>query len=288
MRGHKKGSNTIRPEQAGPRARLFVYGLTMRRLCALLLLMLFAAAPALAQVQSRPTDAPLVTADNESWYVNREPIPFAGDLFYAAGAAVFFNGNTMVRSGHYNGVPLYTDTTLEPYSIVYVPLERGLMQPYERLRQGSVAGTVASRTPSFPVRVTTSVTSLPQAAAAPTALSLPIGAISAYTPEAPATGVVTAIPLGITTSGTATPQSSPVTAVTFSSIGRPTSNDGVWIPYLGEKWISAGPAIAVTPDDFRVVGSYEGFPVFARRGGSEQVIYVATRAGLAAPYRLKQ
>ena len=63
----------------------------------------------------------------------RELIQFAGDLYYPAGAAVFFDGNTMVRSGHYNGVPLYTDTTLEPYSVVYVPLERGLMQPYERL-----------------------------------------------------------------------------------------------------------------------------------------------------------
>ena len=38
------------------------------------------AAPAAAQIQSRPTDAPIVTADNESWYVNREPIQFAGDL----------------------------------------------------------------------------------------------------------------------------------------------------------------------------------------------------------------
>jgi len=35
-----------------------------------------------------------VTADSESWYVNREPIEFAGDLYYPAGAAVFFNGNT--------------------------------------------------------------------------------------------------------------------------------------------------------------------------------------------------
>jgi hypothetical protein len=136
---------------------VFVDGLTMRRLCALLLFTLFAAPPSFPQVQSRPTDAPLVTADNESWYVNREPIQFAGDLYYLAGAAVFFNANTMVHSGHYNGVPLYADTTLEPYSIVYVPFERGLMQPYERPRQG----TVASRTPSFPVRVTTSTTSLP-------------------------------------------------------------------------------------------------------------------------------
>jgi hypothetical protein len=113
----------------------------MRRVSvSLLLTSILMAAPAVAQVQSRPTDAPIVTANNESWYTNREPIQFAGDLYYPAGAAMFFDGNTMVRSGHYNGVPLYTDTTLEPYSVVYVPLERGVMQPYERLRQGSLAG----------------------------------------------------------------------------------------------------------------------------------------------------
>jgi hypothetical protein len=44
----------------------------------------------------------------------------------------------------------------------------------------------------------------------------------------------------------------------------------------------------VTPEQFRVVGNYEGFPVFARRGTTEHLIYVPTRAGLAAPYRLKQ
>jgi hypothetical protein len=59
-----------------------------------------------------------------------EALQFAGDLYYPAGATVFFNGNTLVRSGHYNGVRVYTDTAIEPYSIVYVPIQRGLMQPY--------------------------------------------------------------------------------------------------------------------------------------------------------------
>jgi hypothetical protein len=84
------------------------------------------------------------------------------------------------------------------------------------------------------------------------------------------------------------PPTTTETNITFSSIGRPASNDGVWIQYLGEKWVSSGPAVAITPESFRVVGSYEGFPVFARKDGSEQVVYVPTRAGLAAPYRLKQ
>src|ERR1043165_4767843 len=145
-------------------------GVFMRRLFApLLLTSLLAAAPASAQIQSRPTDQPIVTANNESWYLNREPVQFGGDLYYPAGATVFFNGNHMVRSGHYNGVRRSTDPTIEPFSIVYVPLERGMMQPYERVRQGSVAGTTASRPPSFPVVATPTTTPLPQAGAAPTA-----------------------------------------------------------------------------------------------------------------------
>jgi len=263
----------------------------MRRFCAFLLLTSTASAPVFAQVQSRPTDAPVVTAANESWYVNGEPLQFAGDLYYPAGATVFFNGNTMVRTGNYNGVPLYADTTLEPYSIVYVPIQRGLVQPYERPRLGALAGTVASRTPSFPVRMSSAALgffgTLPQAAAAPTALPVPIGAISVYAPEPPRAAVlpVTA-PLAVTASANAT-QPGTDTGMTFVTIGRPTSNDGVWIRYLGERWISAGAAVPITSESFRVVGSYEGFPVLARKDGTEQVIYVPTRAGLAAPYRLK-
>src|SRR5262245_58259200 len=267
----------------------------MDRFSAFLLLTLIAVTPASAQVQSRPTDRPVVTAENEAWFVNGEPLQFAGDLYYPAGARVFFNGNTMVRSGHYNGVPLYTDTTLEPYSIVYVPIQRGLMQPYERPRQGVLAGTVASRTPSFPVRIASTPFGsfgpfgvLPQAGAAPTALPAPIGAISVYAPEPPAAALPVVAPLAVTTSANATTQLTTETGLTFATIGRPTSNDGVWIRYLGEKWISAGPAVPITPESFRVVGSYDGFLVFARKDGSEQIIYVPARGGLAAPYRLKQ
>ena len=71
-------------------------------------------------------------------------------------------------------------------------------------------------------------------------------------------------------------------------MARPPTNDGLWIRYLGEKWVSAGAAVPLTPAGFRVVGTYDGFPVFARNGSSEQVIYMPTREGVVAPYRLKQ
>jgi hypothetical protein len=260
--------------------------MSMRRSPALFLfVILAAAAPVMAQVASRPTDQPIVTADNERWYVNGDPIQFAGDDYYQAGATTFFNGNQMVRSGNFGGVPLYTDTTLEPYSIVYVPLSRGLMQPYERVRQGSLAGTTGSRTPSFPVRVAPTSAGPLEAAAAPTAPPAPVGDVGEGFP-APVTTAGTYAPAPVGTSGVIPVIPRPTAVATAEP---PRGNEGVWIAYLGEKWISAGAAVPLTAGDFRVVGTYAGFfPVFARRDSVDQVIYLPTRAGLVAPYRLRQ
>jgi len=119
------------------------------RIIAVLAVVLWSTTAA-AQIQTRPTDPPLVTAANDSWYILGEPVQFAGELYYRAGATVFFNGNTMVRTGHYNGVPLYADTTVEPFSVVLVPISRGVLQPYERPRRGQLVGTSGSRASSFP------------------------------------------------------------------------------------------------------------------------------------------
>lgn len=239
-------------------------------------LALLTAASASAQVQSRPTEAPIVTAENESWYRLGEPLQFSGDLFYPAGARVFFNGNSMVRTGHYNGVPLYADTTLEPYSLVFVPIGRGLMQPYERPRNGELAGTTGSRTPSFPVQAVRSTgrTTL-MAAVAPTNLPQPIGAISTFTPEAGA-------PAGAPQAGAAQADQE-----SLALVRRPESNDGIWVQFAGYRWISAGPAVPLRAPDFQLIGDYAGFPVFARQRVREDVIYIPTRAGLVAPYRRK-
>jgi hypothetical protein len=238
--------------------------------------------PAWAQLQSRPADPPLVTAANESWYLLREPVQFAGDLYYPAGPAVFFNGNTMVRSGHYNGVPLYTDTTVEPFSILLVPITRGLLQPYTRPRPAAPA--------------------ILMAAVAPTAPPLSPGAISVYTPDTLRT--VGAGPVGAGAQAVAVRAVSPPltdvvgttgftaplrqTTVPVVSMRRPESNDGVWIMFGGEKWVSAGAAMSLDAADVVRVGEYAGFPVFARRDFTQEVIYLPSRAGLMAPYRLKE
>lgn len=230
------------------------------------------AAPALAQVESRPTPSPLVTAENDSWYRAGQGIPYAGESYYPAGPNVFFNGNTMVRTGDFNGVPLYADTTLEPFSIVYVPIGRGLMQPYERPRRGDLAGTVGSRTPSFPQG------SAPSVGMAPTALPVPAPSVP---PSVATTGVET--PAAVGTRGLATAPAPPLTTLI-----PPTTNDGIWISYDGARWVSSGPAVPLASRGFTVVGDYAGFPVFSRHDGTEHdVIYLPTRDGLVAPYTWK-
>ena len=256
----------------------------------LVALALLVASPSAAQVQSRPTDPPLVTASNESWYQLREPVQFAGELYFPAGATVFFNGDRMVRVGHYNGVPLYVDATVEPFSVILVPITRGLMQPYERPRRGDLAGTTGSSAPSFPVSVVPQITTPRAAAVSPTAPPLPPGAISVFTPESAAqAGAAREAPARSEVVGTTgivvTPRARDRQPVV--SLRRPESNDGIWVQFGGERWISAGAAVPLNAETFVRVGEYRGFPVFARRELNEDVIYLPTRAGLVAPYRLK-
>ena len=230
------------------------------------------AAPIAAQVQSRPTPAPIVTAENDNWYRTGQSIPFAGEDYYPAGPNVFFNGNTMVRTGDFNGVPLYADTTLEPYSIVYVPIGRGLMKPYERPRRGDLEGTVASRTPSFPLGAAGVRSAAAREPAAPAPIAPPpAGTLGVETPAAVGTaGIVDTSPRPLAT------------------LRRPATNDGIWVSFNGGKWVSSGTAIPLDSRAFTVVGDYAGFPVFAMADGSRQdVIYLPTREGMVAPYRKK-
>jgi hypothetical protein len=233
---------------------------------------LLIAVPVSAQVQSRPTEPPIVSAENEQWFKLGEPLQVGGDIYYQAGPRVFFNGNTMVRTAHFNGVPLYADTTLEPYSVVFVPVGRGIMQPYERPRRGDLAGTTGSRAPSFPVgAVTAGYRGAIMAAASPTNLPRPIGAISA----------------SADTSSLAVADAAQSEPIGYVPLLRPESNDGIWITYSGAKYVSAGTAVPFRAADFHLVGDYAGFPVFARQNVTDDVIYIPTRAGLVAPYRKK-
>lgn len=250
-----------------------------------ILLALLVAAPAAAQVVSRPVPPPRVTAENEAWYRRGEPVTFADSVYYRAGATVFFNGDTMVRTGYYNGVPLYADTTLEPYSVLLVPIGNGLMQPYERRRTGNLAGTTGSRTPSFPVETAAGAPPALEAPSAPTALPRPIESAVPGTPPV----AVSSIGGGTTAPAatTFTPSKAPRRATEIATAVRPRTNDGIWIRYDGQTWITAGQAVAFDRGTFVRVGMYAGFPVYRHRGAGRDTIYVPSRAGLVAPYRKK-
>ena len=68
---------------------------------------------------------------------------------------------------------------------------------------------------------------------------------------------------------------------------RAEGNDGIWLQFMGGRWVSAGPAVPLRASDFVRVGEYAGFPVFARRDLEEERIYIPTAGGLLAPFRLK-
>jgi hypothetical protein len=260
-----------------------------RAIAAALVLLLPALATAQATYQT--TRPPTVAADNEPWYVAGEGIIFAGNWSYPAGAQVFFNRYEMVRSGFYRGIPLYTRTTIEPFSLVFVPLSGGLMQPYERRRSGELAGTTGSSAPSFPgvnpnqASASADTTSFPQAAGPPTGVATGMmgtavlpdsGAPLPRAAEAPAP-----------TSGTA---AAPVGG-RMRSAAKPEGLNGVFVTFDGRRWFSSGPAIERDAARLVRVGEYRGFPVYADRDKPRGTIYLAVAAGadaLVAPYALRR
>jgi hypothetical protein len=244
------------------------------------------------QAYSLPTPPPQVSAASAPWYISGDPVFFAGSFYYPTGPTVFFDGNVMVRSGMYQGVPLYTDTTLEAYSMVFVPIGGRVVRPYERRREGELAGTVGSRPPSFPIqrdgdlsvasgrpgiqtpelrtfdapvipeasRVGTAGTSAPTALAAPSAVSAP----AANAADVPRANVAPPPP---------------------KSAPRPTGNDGVWIQHDGVRWFASGPAVPFDSQRFTPAGEYHGFPVYRDTMGRAATIFVAVVAGgPVAPY----
>lgn len=209
---------------------------------------------------------PALTAAGRDWLRDREPILFAGERYFPAGPAVHFEPDLMVPTGSYDGVPLYADTSLEPYSRVLVPIGRGLLQPYERLREGGLAGTTGSRTPSFPV---------------PLRPDVPIqgnrwqdDSPGQRPPQTPRASIPAPSPPEERQPG-------------IVSAREPQGNRGIWIQYDGRRWESAGDAVA-RDAGFKKVGEYRGFPVYARdsapAGGAAQ-IYIPSRDDMLAPYR---
>src|SRR5688572_27446932 len=102
--------------------------------------------PCIAGAQTTPqlTPVPAVTAEKTSWFLAREPIVVNGELYYPFGPVQFFNRHHMIRSGSFSGIPLYTDASRQPESLVFVPLPGERVQPYQRSQPGVLVGTTGS------------------------------------------------------------------------------------------------------------------------------------------------
>jgi hypothetical protein len=238
-----------------------------------------------AQVFSLPEPSPDVTSATADWQIRGEPIFHAGSVYYPAGPTVFFDGRIMVRTGVYNGIPLYADVTIEPYSIVFVPIGRNVMRPYERRREGELAGTVGSRAPSFPIQRDGDLSVRSQAG---TSQAAPVRMRARdVVPEA-----VTFVQADVTirrladVTGAADIGAVPLPRPVVQVVRRPTGNDGVWIEFEGARWFSAGPAVSVDPERFAPAGSYRGFVVYRDTMGAraDTIFVTVVPNGPIAPY----
>jgi hypothetical protein len=247
-----------------------------------------------AQMIYQPQPRPITSAQGETWFMLGEPITFNGHFYYPAGATIFFDGYRMVRTGSYRGVPLYADTTLEPYSKVFVPVAGGLLQPYERRRDGDLAGSVGSQAPSFPVTTAGELDTAPELRQAPgppvfdqpedlefeARMADAAAATRRVERSRPAPGAPTRVePAG--TKG----QSAPLRNV-IEMGAKPAGLNEIFVTFQGFRWRSAGMAVDFSEDRFEKVGERHGQPVYAQRGRAKDfaVIYVPTRPGVVAPF----
>jgi hypothetical protein len=231
-----------------------------------------AAIDARAQLTLQPTPPPTTSAETEEWYQNGEPLEYAGDLYYPAGAQIHFNRNEMIATGSYEGVPLYTRPTMEPFSVVYVPLTGGLMQPFERRRAGALAGTAGSTAPSFPV-------------ASPAEVRAGVTATSAVG-QTPAQALVP--PPGLSQRPGAARRLSPAPDATDQTTALPRAREatnGIFVEFRDALWFSSGPAQLFDARSLRRVGDIRGLPVYMAPDAPSTIFVAVTSEGdLVAPY----
>ncbi len=221
-----------------------------------------------AQVYQLATPPPSTTAAAAPWQIDSVPIMVNGVTYQPTALVRAFDGNVMVQVGVLDNVPVYADATLEPYSVLYVPVARG-MRTYERLRAGLLAGTTGSQAPMRPVEPIT-------------ALRPSESPVAANGVVPPSTDVdydrrdLHRAPMVLT-------RSEPPTRV--ETVPQPRATDGVWIRFEGIKWYSAGEAVPFASDRFTRIGTYYGFPVYRRHdGGAREIWVTVVSGGPVAPY----
>jgi hypothetical protein len=224
-----------------------------------------------AQVFQFRTPPPDASAAGAPWQISSDPIVVGGLTYYPTRGFRLFDGQVMVQTGLFEGVPVYSDATIEPYSELYVPLGSGRMRVYERRRERELAGTTGSHTPTFPVD----------------SPSVPAPRESIVTSEDSEAAVGTGgseIPRATAGSGVLSVRTRPRRTV-ITPVAANASN-GVWLEFNGARWYSDGAAESFSPDRFEPMGEYRGFPVYRDKSGGSADIWVAVvKDGPLAPYR---
>jgi hypothetical protein len=215
----------------------------------------------------QPTPPPIVTAESTTWFQSGEPVTWDGNVFVAAGAMRPFNGNVMVRSGVFRGIPLYTDATLEANTVVLVPMPGGWMQPYERR---AIAVELQTRQAAGPPSLGPALV-LTQAAAEPLQLT-PIAVADATRATPPG-------PVGTSGRTIATPVR-PVTTVV-----PPTGANTIWVNFDGRKWYAAKRSIRYEASELNEIGTYQGWTVYASKSEAQPTtIYIPSTPGRLSAY----
>jgi hypothetical protein len=235
----------------------------------------------------QPQPPPDTSAANAPWYLAGEPLPIFGAFYRPTGPTVYFNRNQMVPAATFGGVTIYMDTTIEPYSVVFVPIGGGLMRPYERRRSGELAGTVGSRPPSFPVEPRTDATAAVNPLLSPSdalpQLPASVPFMTDRPREAPAE-IAEPRPVGTTGVRTIISPGVPTRDETI----RWAASDRIWIEYSGKRFRAAGKAVEYSDKDFVRRGEYRGFTVYGERDAktatARERIYLPVAGGKVTPY----
>jgi hypothetical protein len=254
---------------------------------------------ALAQIRLQPTPAPTVTAETETWYQTGEALQFAGNVYYPAGAAIHFLPDEMVLSGLYRGIPLYSRTTIEPYSVVFVPLAGGRMQPYERRRAGDLVGTTGSSVPSLRVEISSAFGTPPpiQAAAPPfvetqSVLQQPTETQDQLrrpnsTESSAGSRETNVEPLaqmaGRQTNSPRVGTAGRVTASRRSNVRADRSiSSGIFVEFDHARWYPSAPPASLDSVNLHHIGEWHGFPVYTVRSTGDSTIYIPIAVGVDA------
>jgi hypothetical protein len=213
-----------------------------------------------AQAMQFRTPAPEVTAAAAPWQINGEPIVVSGLLYIPTREMRMFDGQVMAQIDVYQRVPIYADTTHEPFTVVYVPVSRDRMRAYERAADSGFA--IPSGRGTVPVPLARSA----------------IGAV----PEEPSAVGTTG---KIVTSPPRMPAASSSPRTRVESIPRPRGINGVWVEFEGGRWFSNGHAMPYSPDRFTRIGEYRGFPVYRDRTSNRDEIWIpSVIGGPVTPY----